>query len=62
LGGDLNLPYADCNGNAGGNIGTQAHSLVWENGYSQVADSPTRGDAYRMFTLSSPKVHSPLAV
>jgi hypothetical protein len=40
-------PYADWNGNAGGNSGTQAfiNSLVWENGYSQVIDSPTRGDA-----------------
>jgi len=45
--GDLNLPYADWNGNAGGNSGTQAliNSLVWENSYSQVRDSPTRGDA-----------------
>jgi len=35
------------NGNAGGNSGTQAliNSLVWENGYSQVIDGPTRGDA-----------------
>jgi len=47
IGGDLNLPYADWNGKAGGNSGTQAHinSLVWENGYNQVIDSPTRGDA-----------------
>jgi len=47
IGGDLNLPYADWNENAGGNSGTQApiDSLVWENGYSQVIDSPTRGDA-----------------
>jgi hypothetical protein len=47
IGGDLNLPYADWNGNASGNSGTQAfiNSLVWENGYSQVVDSPTRGDA-----------------
>jgi len=45
--GDLNLPYADFNGNASANSGTQAliNSLVWGNGYSQVADSPTRGDA-----------------
>ena len=30
-----------------GNSGTQAliNSLVWENGYSQVTDSPNRGDA-----------------
>jgi len=47
IGGDLNLPYADWNGNAGGNGGTEApiNSLVWENCYSQVTDSPTRGDA-----------------
>src|SRR5215475_8995320 len=47
IGGDLNLPYADWNGNAGGNSGTQAliNSLVWENGYGQVIDSPTRGEA-----------------
>jgi hypothetical protein len=34
IGGDLNLPYADWNGNAGGNSGAQAliNSLVWENG------------------------------
>ena len=36
IGGDVNLPYADGNGNAGGNSGTQAliNSLVWENGSS----------------------------
>jgi hypothetical protein len=47
IGGDLNLPYTDWNGNSGGNSGTQAliNSLVWENGYSQVVDSSTRGDA-----------------
>jgi len=47
IGGDLNLPYADWNGNAGGNNGSQAliNNLVWENGNSQVIDSPTRGDA-----------------
>jgi len=45
--GDLNLPYADWNGNAGGNSGTQAliNSMVWENSYSQVIDGPTRGEA-----------------
>jgi hypothetical protein len=45
--GDLNLPYADWNGSAACNSGTQAliNSLVWENGYSQVVDSPTRGEA-----------------
>lgn len=47
IGGDLNLPYAEWKGNAGGNSGTQVlvNSLVWENGYSQVVDGPTRGDA-----------------
>jgi hypothetical protein len=42
-GSDLNSPYADWNGNAHGNTGTQAliNSLVRENGYSQVGDSPT---------------------
>ena len=44
---DLNLPHVDWNGNAEGNNPTQAlvNTLVWENGYFQVVDSPTRGDA-----------------
>ena len=62
IGGDLNLPYADWNGNAGRNSGTQAliNSLVWENGYSQVIDSPTRGDALLdvYFVRSVSSVHS----
>ena len=35
IGGDLNLPCADWNGNAGCNSGAQAsiNSLVWENGF-----------------------------
>jgi len=43
----MNLPYADWNGNEGFNSGTQAfiNSLVWENGFTQVVDSPNRGDA-----------------
>jgi len=47
IGGDLNLPYADWNGNAGGNSGIQAliNNLVWENGYSQVIENPIQGDA-----------------
>jgi hypothetical protein len=59
IGGDLNLPYTDWNVNAGGNSGTQAlaNSSVWENGYSQVVDSPTRGDTlldvYLVWTESS---------
>jgi len=57
-GGDLNLPYADWNGNAGENSGTQAliNSLVWENGYSQVIDGPTRGDALLDVYLVRPEL------
>jgi hypothetical protein len=57
IGGDLNLPYADWNGNTGGNSGTQAltNSLICENGYSQVADSPTRGDALLDVYLIQPE-------
>ena len=34
IGGDLNLPFADCNGNASGNSGTHAliNCVVLENG------------------------------
>ena len=44
---NLNLPQIDWKGKVEGNNVTQAliNSLVWENGYSQVVDSPTRGDA-----------------
>jgi hypothetical protein len=66
IGDDLNLLYADWNGNVGGNSGTQAllNSLVWENVYNQVTDSPTRGDALLDYAYiwSDPKVQSPLAV
>jgi len=64
IGGDLNLPYVDWYGNAGGKSGTQTliNSLVWENAYSQVADGPTRGDALLDFYWSDPKVQSHLAV
>jgi len=43
IGGDLNLPHADWNGNTVGKSGTQAliNRLIWENGYSQVNESPT---------------------
>jgi hypothetical protein len=43
----INLPYAEWNGNAECTSGSQAfvNRLVWENGYTQVVDSPTRGDA-----------------
>jgi hypothetical protein len=38
IGGDLNLPYADWNGNVERTSGSQAfvNRLVWENGYTQV--------------------------
>src|SRR5215469_6633922 len=47
IGEDLNLPYVDWNGNAGCNNGTQAfiNSLVWESGYTQLVDGPTRDNA-----------------
>ena len=47
IGGDLNLPSVNWNGNAGGYSGTQSliNSLVYENGYSQVVQGSTRGDA-----------------
>jgi hypothetical protein len=58
IGGILNLPYADWNGNSGGNSGSQAliNSLVWEIGYSQVTDSPTRGDALLDVYLVRPEI------
>ena len=57
IGSDLNLPYSDWNGNAVGNSRTQAliNSLVWENGYGQVVDSPTRGDALLVVNLVRPE-------
>src|SRR5215475_7593352 len=47
IGGDLNLPNVDWRGNVGGNSAAQApiNSLIWENDFRQVIDSPTRGDA-----------------
>jgi hypothetical protein len=47
IGGDLNLTYAVWNGHTEKSRGTQVYSnrLVWENGYTQVVNSPTRGDA-----------------
>jgi len=48
----------------GGNSGTQAliNSLVWENGYSQVIDGPTRGVLFWTSAWSDGKVRSLLAV
>jgi len=57
IGGDLNLPYADWNGNAGGNSGTRSliNSLAWENDYSQVIEGPTRADALLDVYVVRPK-------
>ena len=53
----MNLPSAYWNGNTGCNGGTQAfiNSLVWEKGFTQVADSPTRGDALPDVYLVQPE-------
>jgi hypothetical protein len=63
-GANLILPYADWNGNAGGNGGTQAfiNNLVWENGFREVVDSPTRGDALLDVYLVRPEISFTLAV
>ena len=47
VGGDLNLPHADLNGHAEKSRGTKVflNRLLWENSYTQVANSSTRGDA-----------------
>ena len=47
IGGDLSLPYAEWNGHAEKSRGTQVflNRRVWENGYSQVVNSPTGGNA-----------------
>jgi hypothetical protein len=57
IAGDLNLPCADWNGNAGSASGSRAfiNSLVWENGFTQVVDSPTRGDALLDIYLVRPE-------
>jgi len=41
------LPYVDWNGHVEKSRGTQVflNRLVWENGYTHVVNSPTRGDA-----------------
>jgi hypothetical protein len=58
IGGDLNLLHANWNGHTGGKSGTQAlmNRLVWENGYSQVNESPTRGDAFLDVYLVLPEI------
>jgi len=49
IGGDHNLPYAEWNGrmekSRGGGVQVFLNRLVRENGYTQLVNSPTRGDA-----------------
>ena len=47
IGGDLNLLYSGWNDHAENCRGTQRflNRLIWENGYTQVVNSPTRWDA-----------------
>jgi hypothetical protein len=47
IGDDLNLPQVDWKGVAEGTSVTQAciNRLVWDSGYTQVVEKPTRGDS-----------------
>jgi len=47
IGGDLNLPQVDWKGIAEGASVAQTfiNRLVWDNGYTQVVGTPTRGDS-----------------
>jgi hypothetical protein len=56
-GGDLNLPCANWNGHADKCRVIQVflNRLVWENGYTQKVNSPTRGDALLDFYLVQPE-------
>jgi len=55
IGGDLNLPYGDWNGQAEKSRGTQVflNRLVWENDYTHVVNSPTRGDALPVYLVQT---------
>jgi hypothetical protein len=57
IGEDLNLLSAERNGNAECTSGSQAfvNRLVWENGYTQVVNSPTQGDALLDVYLVQPE-------
>jgi len=57
IGGDLNLPQADWKGDAEKVSGFQVcvNSLVWDNGYTQIVSSPTRGDALLDIYLLRPE-------
>jgi hypothetical protein len=58
IGEDLNLPSADWNGNAECTRGNQAfvNKLVLENVYTQLVDSPTRGEALLDIYLVRPEI------
>jgi hypothetical protein len=57
IGQDLNLPYADRNGNAEYGSGNQAfvNRLVWKNGCTEAVDNPTREDAFLNVYLVRPE-------
>jgi hypothetical protein len=57
IGGDLNLPQAVWNGDAGKMCEFQAfvNNLVWDNGYTQVVSGPTRGDTILDIYLLRPE-------
>jgi hypothetical protein len=57
IGSDIYLSYADWNGHAEICRGTQVYlnRLVWENGYTHVVNSPTRGDALLYIYLVRPE-------
>jgi hypothetical protein len=57
IGGGLNLPSADWNDNAECTSGSQAfvNRLVWENGYTQMVDSSSRGNALLDVYLGRPE-------
>ena len=58
IGGDLNLPRAEWKGDAEKTSGFQAmvNKLVWENGYTQVVNGPTREDALLDIYLLRPEI------
>ena len=57
IGGDLNLPQVDWKGVTEGMSVSEAYinRLVWDNGYTQVVEKPTRGDSLLDFYLVRPE-------
>jgi len=51
IGGVLNLPYADWNGHVEKSMGARLflNRLVWENGCTQLVNSPIRGNALLVY-------------